>query len=277
MTWNKELLTEKLHPVVDQYMENLRLQWFGNQQKTVGYNEFIPMADQWFRDTHINNIQGWNEFPLIDVTMGNTHYIESFALKHGWNGFQILKNEYAYYTLMGKHGVEVDELEADKPLLITMPHWQFCDLRPEWSKLLTIAEQRNIDIHIDMAWIIAARDIELDLSHPCIKSFAMSMSKYGLQWSRIGLRWSRQKAMDSVTIFNNYYHDTNTVLTSVGAFFINNLTRDYAWNTYGDQHYDLCQSLNLLPTKIIHVAREPSTQKPLGIGLMLGESTPHSI
>jgi hypothetical protein len=128
-----------------------------------------------------------------------------------------------------------------------------------------------------MAWIITARDIALDLNHPCIKSFAMSMSKYSLQWSRIGLRWSRQKSMDSVTIFNNYYHQTNTVMTSVGAYFIERLDRDYAWNTYGNRHYDLCKSLELLPTKIIHLAQDPVTKKSLGIGIMLGESTPDDI
>lgn len=270
MTWSRKLLTEKLHPITDARMARLRESWFSGLQKEVDYKEFVPLASSWFQDTKVNNIQGWNLFPCVDVTMGNTHYIESFVLKHGWSGFQILKNEYAYYTLMGKHGVDVDDLEPNKPLLITMPHWQFCDLRPEWPQVLRIAEQRNIDIHIDLAWIITARDIDLNLDHPCIKSFAMSMSKYSLQWSRVGLRWSRQKSMDSVTIFNNYYHETNTVMTSVGAHFIDNLDRDYLWNTYGAQHIDLCQNLNLEPTKIIHVALDPTVdKKPVGIGQLL--------
>jgi hypothetical protein len=277
MEWNKKSITEKLHPINDAYMKKLRSDWFSCPQKEIGYKEFIPQAIEWFQSSRVNNIQGWNAFPLVDVTMGNTHYIESFILKYGWDGFQILKNEYAYYTLMGKHGVDVEDLEPNKPLLITLPHWSFCDLRPEWQDVLKICEQRNIDIHIDLAWIITARDIDLNLDHPCIKSFAMSMSKYSLQWSRVGLRWSRQKSMDSVTIFNNYYYETNTIVTSVGAYFINHLERDYCWNTYGDRHHDLCSSLGLLPTKIIHVVQDLETKKSLGIGLALGESTPNSI
>ena len=271
MIWSRNLITEKFYPVLDARMAQLRESWFSGAQKEVNYREFVPLASQWFQHSPINNIQGWNHFPCVDVTMGNTHYIESFVLKHGWNGFQILKNEYAYYTLMGKHGVEVDDLEPNKPMLITMPHWQFCDLRPEWPRVLQIAEQRNIDIHIDLAWVITARDIQLDLSHPAIKSFAMSMSKYGLQWSRVGLRWSRQKSMDSVTIFNDYYHDTNTVMTSVGAYFINNLERDYVWNCHGQSHMDLCRALDLQPTKIIHVALDPVAKKPVGIGKLLSQ------
>jgi hypothetical protein len=255
-------------------MQNLRQQWFDSAQKEINYTQFKPIASEWFRDSALNNIQGWEQCPLVDVTMGNTHYIESFLLKHGMQGFQILKNEYSYYTLMGKHGVDVDALEPNKPLIITMPHWQYCDIRPEWSEVLRICEQRNIDIHIDMAWIITARDIDVDLSHPCIKSFAMSLSKLNLQWARVGLRWSRQKSMDSVTIFNDYYRQTNTVLTSVGTFFIEQLERDYLWNTHGANHYNLCQSLDLQSTKIIHVAKDKNTNQSLGIGDLLSSVAP---
>lgn len=275
--WNREDITEKLYPLVDSRMASLKTQWLGSSQQETSYRKFLPLAQEWFRSTTNKNLQGWDSFPCVDVTMGCTHYIESFILKHGWNGFQILKNEYAYYTLMGKHGVEVDDLEHDKPLIITMPHWHYCDLRPEWDNVLKICEQRNIDIHIDMAWAIVTKDIELDFNHPSIKSFAMSMSKYGLQWSRVGLRWSRQKSMDSVTIFNDYYKETNTVLTSAGAFFVANLPCDYAWDTHGKNHIELCHQLGLESTKVIHVAREPDTKKPLGIGKMLGETTPDHI
>jgi hypothetical protein len=274
MIWNKNSITQSLHPINDLHMQNLRQQWFNSAQKEINYTQFKPIASEWFRDSALNNIQGWEQFPLVDVTMGNTHYIESFLLKHGMQGFQILKNEYSYYTLIGKHGVDVDALEPNKPLIITMPHWQYCDIRPEWSEVLRICEQRNIDIHIDMAWIITARDIDVDLSHPCIKSFAMSLSKLNLQWARVGLRWSRQKSMDSVTIFNDYYRQTNTVLTSVGTFFIKQLERDYLWNTHGANHYNLCQSLDLQSTKIIHVAKDKNINQSLGIGDLLSSVAP---
>jgi hypothetical protein len=274
MIWQKEKITEKLYSITDNRMISMRESWYQNSQSQKTYKEFIKQASQWFVASRLNDLQGWSSLPCVDVTMGCTHYIESFAQRQGWTGFQILKNEYAYYTLMGKHGVEVDQLEANKPLIITMPHWQFCDLRPEWSDILRICEQRNIDIHIDMAWITVAKDISIDLSHPCIKSVGMSLSKLNLHWSRVGLRFSRQKTMDSITIFNDYYHDTNTVLTSIGSYWIDNFDRDYLWNTYGQSHRDLCHDLDLTPTKIIHVAKDPYTEKSLGIGRILSGSTP---
>lgn len=277
MTWSRKHLTDKLVIINDAKMQHLRESWFAQPQKQCSYETFKRKAIDWFQDTKVNDLKGWKNLPYVDVTMGCTHYIESFVLKYGWGGFQILKNEYAYYTLMGKHGVEIDALEKNKPMIITMPHWQYCDIRPEWDDLLKICEQKNIDIHIDMAWMIIARDINLNFSHPCIKSIGMSMSKYALQWNRVGIRLSRQKTMDSVTIFNDYYRDTNTIMTSIGSYWMDNLERDYVWNRYGNDHDEICAQLDLSPTKIIHVVKDKNTGKSLGIGRMLGESTPYSI
>lgn len=277
MAWHKEELTKTLHPIIDAKMQSMKKSWYHSCQVPVTYKEFIEKSQIWFQSSQLNDLQNLQSLSCIDVTMGCTHYIESLVLKYGWHGFQILKNEYAYYTLMGKYGVDPENLEANKPLIITLPHWQFCDLRPEWPMVLKICEQRNIDIHIDMAWIITARDITIDFSHPCIKSVGMSLSKLNLQWSRIGLRFCRQKSMDSVTIFNDYYQDTNTVLTSVGNFWIENFERDYLWKTYGRSHHDLCESLGLQPSKIIHVVHDPADSNSIGIGRCLGKSTPDNV
>lgn len=276
MIWQKKDITQKFYPIVDDKMKSLRELWYQESQDEVSYKTFIDDASRWFCNSKRNDIQGWDSLPYIDVTMGCTHFIESFILKYGWNGFQILKDEYAYYTLMGKHGVDLADLEPNKPLIVTMPHWKFCDIRPEWDNLLKICEQRNIEIHIDMAWMTTAKEISVDLSHPCIKSIGMSLSKLNLQWSRIGLRFSRQKAMDSITIFNDYYHDTNTVLTSIGSYWIKNFERDYLWNTYEKKNLDLCNQLELRSTKLIHVAKDREGIS-LGIGNMLGQSAPNGI
>lgn len=270
-------LTDKLSPIHDTRMVNMRADWFNQSQQEIGYKHFAAQALPWFSCSKLNDVCGWHTFPCVDVTMGCTHYIESIVQKYGWSGFQILKNEYAYYTLMGKHGVEIDQLEFHKPLVITMPHWTYCDLRPEWPDILKICTERQIDIHIDMAWLITAKDIALDLGHPSIKSVGLSLSKYGLQWSRVGLRLSRQKSMDSITIFNDYYQDTNIIMTSIGSYWINNLDRDYLWTTYGKPYADLCRDFDVKATKIIHVVKDKASQKSLGVGRILGKSTPNRI
>lgn len=272
--WNRNLITKKLVPIEDQFLLDLKKTWYSNSQRSVTNQQFIPLANEWFRSTKINNIQGWDSFPCMDVIMGCTHYIESFVLKYGWEGMQILPEEYSYYGLMGKHGSAAGELEPNKPLIISLPNWRYADLRPEWDSILKECEAKDIDIHIDFAWITTARDIQIDLDHPNIKSFAMSMSKYALQWNRVGLRWAKQRTMDSISMFNQYYGDVNSALTSCGAYMIDNIPRDYGWNTYGDLHVRACNDLQLLPTKLVHVAKSPETTEVVGIGSLLARSTP---
>lgn len=269
MEWNSTNITKKLITINDSYIQSLKQQWFENSHNIVNYFNFIPIANEWFKSTKLNSLHGWNEFSCIDVSVGCTHFIESLIIKYGWDGIQVLPDEYAYYTLMGKYGTELGNLEPNIPLIISLPNWRYSDLRPDWNDILKECEQKNIDIHIDFAWLTVARGIEIDLSHPNIKSFVMSMSKYSLEWNRIGLRWSKQRTVDSITILNRFHGDINSSLTSCGAFIIKNLPRDYGWEKYYDAHHNICKTLDLIPTKIVHVGQFKDGSGPAGIGNML--------
>tara|TARA_B100002019_G_C21267005_1_gene599958 strand:- start:1736 stop:2557 length:822 start_codon:yes stop_codon:yes gene_type:complete len=251
--YDKSLVKPRIRTIADTNMARLKQEWFSGNHSVCTWQDYIDLAQDWFLGSKLVDLQGIEQFPCVDVTCGNTHYIESFVLKYGWQGFQILRNEYAYYKLMGKHGVSLDQLEANKPMIVTIPDFFTGGVRSEWQDLLAIAEQKNIDLHLDLAWIVMARDIEIDLAHPCIKSFAISMSKLHLNWNRVGLRWSRQRTMDSITILNHYYKaDINTNIFSCGAYHMQRLDRDYVWNRYGDLNQDICKQLGLTQTKFVH-------------------------
>jgi hypothetical protein len=270
ITYSKNDLTTKLTTIHDKFLSNLKEQWFSHSHKLIAHDQFVGIANEWFQSTKINNLIGWNTFPCVDITMGCTNFIESFILKYGWDGFQILNDDYSYYNLMGKFGTDIKDLVPGMPLIISLPNWKYGDLRPDWEYALSECEKKNIDIHIDFAWITMSKGIEMDLSHPCIKSFAMSMSKYDLQWNRVGLRWSRQRTMDAITIFNHYYgEDVNSSVTSCGAFMMNNIPRDYGWDTYEKQYYEICKNLNVEPTNAIHVVKDPIDKHTMGVGEIL--------
>ena len=276
--FDKSLVSEKISSVNDDYLNNLRQQWYEGSHKQVNRTQFITQAQEWFTNSPINNVVGYHAFPVIDVIQGCTQFFENVILKYGRSGVQTLPVEYAYYSLMGMYGTDPGELEPNKPLLVSLPHCVSGDIRPDWSAVLKECEQKNIDIHVDMAWIIKSKDIKLDLDHPNIKSFGMSMSKLSLEWNRIGLRWSRQQQIDSITIANHYYKGIiNTGAMSCGAYMMNNLDRDYAWNTYGNVSQQICDELDLEPTKFVHVARSKQSGRVVGIGRLFPKSTPSQI
>lgn len=267
--YNGIKLNEKLIPIVDVWMYELKQKWYSGYQKQVELNQFVLQSDAWFKSSKLNTIDGWNQFPCMDVIMGCTHFIESFIIKYGWDNFQILTDEYGYYGMMGKVGTEPGNLRPGVPLILSLPNWRYGDLRPEWPDILKECEAKNIDIHIDFAWMTVSRDIHIDVGHPCIKSFAMSLSKYNMQWNRVGLRWTKQRTMDSITMFNHYYGDVNSGIMACGAYIMENLPRDYIWNYYGKKYDNICESHGLIKTKFTHVAKVPNDPFPKGIAHLI--------
>jgi len=260
--------TKKLLHLKDNYLQGIKNDWFEKSHSQVSNHQFINQAVHWFRDTKLNSINGWEQFPCKDIILGCTHFIESLLIKYG-NSIQVLPDEYAYYRFMGIPATQPEELVPNVPLIVSLPSWKYADLRPDWQTVLTICEKRNIDIHVDMAWMTVAKNIEIDLAHPCIKSFAMSLSKYSMEWNRIGIRWSKQRTMDSVTIFNHYQGQANHNQISCGSYIMNNLDRDYGWNTYHKRHIDVCREHSLRPSKIIHVAHDAESAQVWGIAQLL--------
>jgi hypothetical protein len=277
MIWDRNKLTTTFIPLTDDYLKRVRTEWFEKSHPVITNQQLLPRLNEWFQSTRVNDLQGWASLPCIDITMGNTHYIESFVIRHGWDGFQVLTDEYAYYSFNGKWGVEPGNLEPNKPLIITLPHYKWAGVRPNWPDILRECEQKNIDIHIDMAWSTLSKNIAIDFAHPNIQSVGMSISKYSMQWNRIGLRYSKQRTMDSITMFNHYYQpDTNSSLSSCGAYAISQIPRDYGWTTYAASHADICQSLDLITTDLVHVVKTKPNGDAMGITNLLRDVFPES-
>jgi len=258
--------TKILFPILDDHLKTLKQRWFAEAHENVGHDVFVNTADEWFKSTKLNNVIGWEKFKEKDVIIGCTQFIENICLKHSWN-IQVLPYDYAYYSVMGKQSTSPGQLKEGIPLIVSLPNWKYGDIYPSWDIILKECENKNIDIHIDCAWITCSRDIHLDLTHPNIKSIGMSMSKYNLTWNRVGLRWSKQKTMDSITLFNAQ-RKYNESLTACGFFMMNNIERDYGWNTYKTKHYEICEKFSLTPSKLLHVAHDKNGDV-VGIGNLL--------
>lgn len=262
-----EDLDKTLFPLQDNTFDTLKKEWYCNPQEPIDHNRFVEKAVEWFRSTKINNLQGWDVFPCVDIIMGCTHFIESIASKNKWN-IQVLERDYAYYSIMGKQPTSPGNLKPGVPLIVSLPNWYYGN-RPEWQAVLEECEQKEIDIHLDCAWITAARGFDFDFDHPNIKSFAMSMSKYNLTWNRIGLRWSRQRTMDSCTLISSQ-RKYNELTTACGSYMMDNIPRDYGWEKYGDLVGKICQKLDLKPTMFFYVVKDKNNNL-YSIGNVLGK------
>jgi hypothetical protein len=269
ITKPKTELSKILTHVQDPKILQLKKDFFEYPQKIPSKGKFIDTAEEWFLSTKINQLNVPQSFKDKDIIIGCTQYIETICLKNSWN-IQVLPNEYAYYTVWGKQATLPGELKEGVPLIISLPNWRFGQY-PDWDKILKECEQKNIDVHIDCAWITVAKDIHIDFDHPNIKSFAMSISKYIGSWNRIGLRWSKQRAMDTITMFN-VQGKWNDALTAVGIHYMNNIDRDYGWKEYHLIYNQLLQEYDLKGGNYYYVAHDKETDQVYGLAEKLIES-----
>ena len=202
----------------------------------------------------LNQITGFDSFVRDDICLGCTQYMDNLHIRHD---VQVLSDEYRYHRLLNPNisQTEVGSLIPNKPLIISIPFSIIGKVHERMDEILQECLEKNIDLHLDGAWITAAKNVNIDLSHPAIKSFAVSMSKgYGLAgWNRIGVRWVKEVEEDSITIMNDY-SQINTMCVVVGNYFLNNVDPDHLWNTHGENHYKLCFDFDLTPSDTIHMA-----------------------
>ena len=88
-------------------------------------------------------------------------------------------------------------------------------------------------------------------------------------WNRIGLRWSRQKSVDSITMMNQFDQIHHSVI-SCGAYLMENLEKDYAWNKYSKTNKIIAEEAGLHQTNSCHVLRG-NDDKLWGIGKIIAK------
>lgn len=220
------------------------------------FANFKQQFQQHLSQSTLNSITGFDSFARVDICLGCTQYIDDLHIKHP---VQVLEDEYVYHEKL-RPGISyktVDTLEPNVPLIISIPFSSIGKTHPRMNEILDICLAKNIAVHLDGAWITAAKNIHIDLRHPAIRTFAVSMSKgYGLSgWNRIGLRWTKDPVEDSISVMNDYIQ-INTYSVVVGNYFLKNISPDHLWKTHGVNHFKICSDFGLIPSDTIHMATE---------------------
>ena len=265
----KWLEIERPQPLVDRKIEQLIQDVMsGKLDKDITdsvYTNFKYETTNWIFNSKLNNLNGFDNFNRVDIINGCTQFIDNIYMK---GPVQVLRGDYRYHERLGLAYVkDVGSLIPDIPLIIAMPFPSIGAPHRDMEEILHECKIKNIDVHIDGAWISCCRDINFDFSHASIRSVGISLSKgLGLGWNRIGLRWTRQATPDSVTIMNDF-HMNNRALAMIGLHFIRNLPTDYLWATHGDTYYKICEDFNLAPTKSIYLGLRNG--QPVGLSPLI--------
>lgn len=229
------------------------------------FTNFIENITTYITDSDINQIVGLEEFPNKDIILGCTHFIDNLYMQ---SPCQTLLNDYKYHERLQLGQInEIGNLAKNVPLILSLPFPATGGIHPKIDDILSESLKKNIDVHIDGAWLLAAKNIDFDFAHPTIKSVGVSLSKgLSLGWNRIGIRFKKIKHNDSISIMNKY-NMTNKSLIIIGLHYLKNLTRDYFWKKYGNTYYKICTDFDLTPTDSIHIALKDNN--PVGLSPLI--------
>lgn len=260
---------ERPSPLSDKKIEQLQSDVLNGKIKKdisdIIYKSFKAECEDWIISSQYNTLSGLQTFSRKDIIIGCTQFIDNLYM----NGqVQTLVGDYKYHErLTLSKIVSADNLIENIPLVIAMPFPRFGQKHHQMDSILQEAANKNIDVHIDGAWITCCRDINFDFNHPSIKSVGISLSKgLGLGWNRIGIRYTKETKMDSITIMNDF-NMNNRALVMIGLYYLKNLPIDYLWKKHGDNYLKICKDFNLEPTKAIHLALK--NKQPVGISPLL--------
>ena len=215
------------------------------------YRDFKLAVYDWIFNNSANQLTP-KPFVEAEIIQGCTQYIDSLYIQ---GQLQHLDGDYQYHKRLGNQASQVGKLKPNIPLIMAMPFPLYGDVHPEYKQILEECRAKNIDIHIDSAWITSAHNITFDYTDPQIKSYAVSLSKgMGLGWNRIGVRYAGAKSTDSVTIMNS--HEMNPrASVMIGLDYLQQVPKNYLWSTYEQAYNQVCKEHNLIPTKCIHMAK----------------------
>lgn len=267
---DRSQITDKLFHFEDKTVREIKERWFRQTDSgNVDVATLIGKCRDWFLGSRRNKVVNVDDFAYTDFTYGCTDYIDNFLAKQ--KDFQILEKEYSYYSLLGIKPTPINELRENIPVIVSLPNYFYGNSRPDWSLLLDVCQNKNIDIHIDAAWYTATKDFNLDVSHPSIKTIALSITKTGFEWNKFGIRLSRKKTIDSITIRNHNKSWINQNTLNCANYILDNIEVDHAWDSHETAYNLVCEKFNLEKTPFIHVAKQNG--KPVGVAQVLRKIT----
>ena len=217
------------------------------------------------------NIKGFEDFSEACFTNGTTHTFSHFYIRYKDKRFRIFKGEYFFHQMMkGLYfqnqfaWLDEDVLRPGDAVIISVPFSETGNVPDSLESILQQCDELEIPVLLDMAYLNLAVDLEIDLTHTCIKYISSSLSKvFPVDVHRIGIRLQRQKDEDQVYVINEYHYNYINILSAyLGLHLMSSYSSNYLFNKYRESQLKLCEKLNLTPSSCVYFGIDFNNQYP---------------
>jgi len=231
---------------------NSRCLWDINIHQT-----FIKEYQGWIGTSHLNTVNGLDQFPIAAFSAGTTESFDKFYLKNRSRRLRYFKGEYMYHQVAGRQYfdqatfIEDSDLEIDDAVVISLP---FADTGNEHKDMVDVLEKCDrleIPVLIDCAYFGICAGINFDFNHSSITDITFSLSKtFPVPHMRIGMRLTRTDDDDTLLVYNKTQY-INRLSAAVGLELIKQFGPDYIYSCYAESQKKLCQELEVIPSKCV--------------------------
>ena len=148
--------------------------------------------------------------------------------------------------------IEQDHLRPNDAVIISAPFSDLGKVHPRMEEVLSICDDLHIPVLLDLAYICISKNIDIDVTHPCIETITSSISKafYGAQYLRAGIRWQKQDLDDGIDVSNSVDMVSMPSL-AMAVRYIELHSLDWLWTRYEKIYHDVLQEFDLAPTNCI--------------------------
>lgn len=255
----ERFLTSRIPPMLVGKLINIRnsMDMKTYPQDSYQYTKFfIEKVTSWINASTLNNIQHLNSMKFSNAIIGVSQHIDELHYKHG-NKLVIFDGEYAYHWRLNPSILKVahySEIPSNSVLVMSYPSVITAGNIDNVLEILNFCEQHAIAVHVDAAWYGQCKNISIDLLHPAIKSFSVSLSKAFFMGSqRIGVRYSKDEIDGPINIMNAFGYN-NVSDMWIGCNMIDTLGADFWWKNYSNEYTKVCNDFGLIETDSINIA-----------------------
>ena len=247
------------------------------QKYAVNTHEFETLKQEYFERYKSflfspHNLNGLNLYKYVCFTQGTTESFSHFYIRYrNKNRLRLARGEYFYHQMikgiyysMRFDWLEDDELRSGDVLVISAPFSDTCDLYPNLEKILCECDEKEIPVLLDLAYINIAKDIEIDLSHPCVEYVVSSLSKvFPVENYRIGIRLQKKMFEDPLYVINEpHYNYINMCSVYLGLGMMEYFEPDYIYDKYVNEQQIYCQKYDLEPARCVYFGIDKNNQYP---------------
>lgn len=259
---SRQLITQLINetPVQTWSEQDIHNKTEASDFKSIDYSEVKKEFEKLFVEKLVayplSKLTGLELFKDVQTVIGCTQYIDNLYQSYPKNFF-VFENEYLYHKSLGHNNqITPQDISENSHLLLSVPQGHSCDVPDLLKTVIEIAEKRNCSLHLDLAWWTISKGLNVDLSFPCIKTIATSLSKpFSLSKNRIGIRLSKEHIHDAVS-WQNKRNIVPRTLIEVGLNYLQQHDLDYMWKKYGEHYDHICKLCRMRPLPVFFMARE---------------------